>query len=395
MPMTIRTSAELRQYAFTNVHEPIAEHEFRARFSELLARVPDGFVAGHGYFSLPAESSAWCDTGIDLQAGAAVTLFATAPRASASEADSRSHDDPRLFQLAATQASEALRGVWYRIGADGRPSRGPRATQTFVAPSGGRLFLAAQPLADPATLSGMKGERAVITVPSIDRLALVVQWIGDPLQGVKSLRAGGDVGGLLDCEIARQQAAIELPDGWRYAPAGAEGEQFAADAGEPDPVIGCYCHNSGTVLTKDLVLPLLSGTTLRWAWKTLQLASHAREDRLPQHNYTSLAVVFDNGRDLSYHWSAELAVGTAYACPVPGWEDRETHVVVRSGLDGIGQWLDESRDIYADYSRYMGDPPSGIAGMWLIASTMRGRTDGWCDYGRIELANSSTSIRVN
>jgi hypothetical protein len=126
-----------------------------------------------------------------------------------------------------------------------------------------------------------------------------------------------------------------------------------------------------------------------------QLASDSREDLLAQHNYTGPALVFDDGRDLSYHWSAELATETAYECPVPGWKERETHVVVRSGPDDLGLWVEEERDVYADYCRHMGEPPSEIVRVWLTASTIRGRTDGWCDYGHVELANSCVTVRVN
>jgi hypothetical protein len=188
---------------------------------------------------------------------------------------------------------------------------------------------------------------------------------------------------------------IDLPDEWRYLPAGTEGEQFAADATGPHPVIGCFCHRNGSVLTKEVSLPFLPGTTLRWAWKMRQLASDSREDLLAQHNYTGPALVFDDGRDLSYHWSAELATETAYECPVPGWKERETHVVVRSGPDDLGLWVEEERDVYADYCRHMGEPPSEIVRVWLTASTIRGRTDGWCDYGHVELANSCVTVRVN
>jgi hypothetical protein len=139
MATAIRTSSELREYAFTNVDEPTEAHEFRVRFSDLLERAQDDLIRDHGFFSLPADASSWCDTGIDLLAGAAVTVFATAPSAAASTADAPLSDDPRAFQLAATQASEALRGVWYRVGSEGSPSRGPRPAHTFVAANAGRL----------------------------------------------------------------------------------------------------------------------------------------------------------------------------------------------------------------------------------------------------------------
>lgn len=396
MSAVIRTSDELRRYALTNVSKPIAVHEFHTGFSELLRRAPEGLIRGHAFFSLPAAGATWLDTGIDLRVGEAVTLFGTARPDSSSTAHAPTIEDSRVFQRVATEAAEALRGVWYRVGADGRARRGARSSHTFVARSPGRLFLAAAAVPAPSTSSGTGRERPVFELPGVDRFALMVHWGGDPREGVQTLRAGGEVGGLLECELARQQAAIDLPEGWRYAPEGAEGEQFAADGrGSDGPIIGCYSHSSGVLLQKDAKLALVPGTTLRWAWKVDQLPSRVREDQLRTHNYLSIAVEFDNGRDITYYWSAELPVETAYGCPVPGWEDRETHVVVRSGPDGLAEWFGEERDLYADYLRYMGDPPGGIVRVWLIASTFRGGTDGQCDYGRVELTNGSMRVRVN
>jgi hypothetical protein len=392
----IRTSDELRRYALTNVSGPVAVDEFHAAFSDLLARAPEGLVRHHAFFFVPVAGATWLDTGIDLLAGDALTLFATARPRSSSEPEVRAGLDPREFQRAATEDIEARRGVWYRVGTNGPPMRGTRASYTFVAPSPGRLFLAAAPIEGSAAGSNTPQERPLFELPGVDRFALVLVWAGDPREGVQMLRAGGEVGGLLRCEIARQQAVIELPDGWLYAPDGADGEQFAADGREAGgPIIGCYSNSSGVLLKKDAVLPFLPGTTLRWTWRVSQLPSTVREDRLPTHNYLSIAVEFDNGRDLTYYWSSELPVETAYACPVPGWEHRETHIVVRSGPDGLAQWLDEERDVHADYSRYMGDPPAGIVRVWLLASTFRGGTDGQCDYGRVELVNGRTRARLN
>jgi hypothetical protein len=384
----IRTSDELRDYASTNMDEPVPEAEFRERLSELLRGAPDGVVRHHAFFSLSAAASGGLDTGIELAAGEAVTLFSTAgSRVSVETLAGLEGDRPLLHRLA-TESAEALRGVWYRVGSGDPARRGTRSTDTIVATAPGRLFLAAAPISNRAD--------QLYEVPSVDRLVLVVQWSGDPLDGLRTLRAGGDVGGLLGCELARQQSEIVLPDGWSYAPPAAAGEQFASDGrGGKGPIIGCYSRSGASVLLTDAALPLLPGTTLGWTWRTHELPSRVREDQLHTHNYISLAVEFDNGYDVTYYWSAELPLDTAYVCPVPGWENRETHVVVRTGHDGLGQWLDEQRDLYADYARYVGEPPGAVSRLWITASTYRGRSTAWCDYGRIELSSGSTRLRVN
>jgi hypothetical protein len=72
-----------------------------------------------------------------------------------------------------------------------------------------------------------------------------------------------------------------------------------------------------------------------------ELLSKVREDNLITHDYLSIAVEFDNGQDITYYWSSELPVGTGFRCPITTWTARETHVVARSGLEGLGQWLNE------------------------------------------------------
>ena len=393
MTAPIRTSEELRDFAATDVHDPIGEDELRDGFSQLLDRAPRSLVRQHAFLSLPAALSTWLDTGIDCEVGEAVTLFTTG-RTRPSAGDAQLDPDLELWRRIRAE-KEARRGVWYRVGEDGEACRGVRWTHTFVAPCSGRLFLAPAMIDDspPTADNPLKSEEA--STPRVDRGVVAVCWMGDPLASLETLRTDGDVHGMLDCELARQRSAPQLPVGWHYPPLGGTGV-FAEDPRPSEgPVLGCYTTDSGALLVKDAALAFLPGTKLRWAWKVDQLPSRVREDRLETHDYLSVAVEFDNGRDLTYYWSAELPVDAGYHCPVPGWDNRETHVVVRSGPRDLGLWLDEERDLYADYARYVGDPPSRIVHVWLLAVTMFQGAVGMCEYGRIELECGTTRLRLH
>jgi len=90
-----------------------------------------------------------------------------------------------------------------------------------------------------------------------------------------------------------------------------ECEQFAAGLDTPGGrAISCYSQGNGGLLLADAPLALLPGTTLRWAQKMERIPSSRREDAFATHDYLSIAVEFDNGRDLTYYWSSELPVGT-------------------------------------------------------------------------------------
>ena len=111
------------------------------------------------------------------------------------------------------------------------------------------------------------------------------------------------------------------------------------------------------------------------------------ENAVLSHDYLSLAVEFNDGRDITYYWSSKLSVGTGYWCPLPTWKDREFHVVLRSGEQGLGAWLSEERNLYEDYQHYIGTPPARIVRVWLIANSLFQRKDGVCSYRRILLSD--------
>ncbi len=94
-------------------------------------------------------------------------------------------------------------------------------------------------------------------------------------------------------------------------------------------------------------------------------------------------------------WSAALPVGSSFRCPLPWWDKRETHQVVRSGPSELGQWRHEDQKILADYKTAIGGvPPARIVGVWLIAVTAFQRGRGECDYEGIELRSAGKSAMI-
>ena len=118
------------------------------------------------------------------------------------------------------------------------------------------------------------------------------------------------------------------------------------------------------------------------------------ENTLPTHDYVSIAVEFDDGRDLTYYWSATLPPETHYRCPLPNWDQRETHLVVRSGSRGLGAWHREQRPLQADYARAVGDPPGHIVAVWLIAVSLFQKRSGAADFAEIWLEGGGNRLQV-
>lgn len=159
----------------------------------------------------------------------------------------------------------------------------------------------------------------------------------------------------------------------------------------------CKVRGDVGILQKDVDLALTPGTELSWRWIVEDLPSDIREDSIPSHDYLSIAVEFDNDWDITYYWSCRLKPGVGYVCPLPNWKHREFHVVVRSGRDGLGAWVDDRRNLYDDYQRYMADLaplPARVVKVWFIANSTFQRRLGKGAFAHIRLVSKSKEVAV-
>ena len=177
--------------------------------------------------------------------------------------------------------------------------------------------------------------------------------------------------------------ASGAPEGWRYLWRLGDGQIYT---GDPDD-ISVSTHGDVGILQRELNLPLGEATTLSWDWLIEELPSALPEDLAFTHDYLSIAVEFENGRDLTYMWSAGLAEGHVFRCPLGYWCDWETHWVLRSGAGGLGHWYSERRSIAADYRAALGGPlPQRIVRVWLIANSVFQRRHGKARFRGVRVA---------
>jgi hypothetical protein len=169
---------------------------------------------------------------------------------------------------------------------------------------------------------------------------------------------------------------------------------FRAGTADGATTIEVHCDDDIGILTTPVQRALTPSTRLQWWWRVDVLPSIRREDEVRWHDYLSIAVAFDDGRDLTWFWSAELPPESGFPCPAPAWRDRETHVSVRSGPAGLGTWQAESRPVMDDVVRFMGAPPDRIAGIWLIAVSHFSRSLGRATFRDIRLVDADGVVPV-
>ena len=149
------------------------------------------------------------------------------------------------------------------------------------------------------------------------------------------------------------------------------------------------------ILCRPADVPLTPTLQLRWSWRIDELPASLPEDTLLTHDYLSVALEFDDGRDLTWYWSCALPAGFAYHCPLDHWRHRETHVVVRSGTTDLGRWVDEERTVLADHKVAIGGrTPARVVRAWLIAVSLFQAGEGRGEFGRIELVDGDNIVRV-
>jgi hypothetical protein len=99
---------------------------------------------------------------------------------------------------------------------------------------------------------------------------------------------------------------------------------------------------------------------LTWEWKALDLPVEA-DVRNPKRNDQAarIMLMFEGMKGILYIWDTVSPVGTERRPDEFEIFDRVL-IVVRSGPSGVGQWVRERRDVFADYRRLFGEAPRPI-----------------------------------
>jgi len=200
---------------------------------------------------------------------------------------------------------------------------------------------------------------------------------------------------LLRAELHRLEHPVTHPPGWTHFRDLGPTDIFRAAQLDGAPAIDVVCDDDAGIVQHAVDFPLDRSTTLQWTWRVDALPSDVAEDTKLSHDYLSIAVEFDSGRDLTWFWSACLEpVEATFACPMPGWRRRETHMPLRRGTGELGVAHREQRNVFDDHARFMGDPPNRIVAVWLIAASNSSRALGRATFADIVLRSDSRRLRV-
>jgi hypothetical protein len=276
-------------------------------------------------------------------------------------------------------------------------TRGTRPMFNPMSNTGTMTAIADGPLEMARSLVEFQDEGGELAVPKdayakadahIYGVALV--WRGKALSGLKSLLSHGDVSGVIAAELARLQSPRKLPAGWHNFFMLGGGPVIFNDIG--NRAISCEPRKNAGILQRPVGIELKPQTKLSWRWIVEELPSRLPEDQLTSHDYLSIGAEFDDGQDLTYFWSSSLPVGKAFRCPIPRWTPLESHMVVRSGLADLGKWVNDERDIYADYKKHIGGPAKSVVNVWLLGVSLFQRRSGSCRFAGMQISQPGAAL---
>ncbi|MFK8043533.1 DUF3047 domain-containing protein [Congregibacter sp.] len=285
--------------------------------------------------------------------------------------------------------------LWARIGVDGDVFNVASDTYTFVAKTDGDLYLAVRPAGFywsdrrgtfPADFGG---------VPQypLSAKATVYAWRDAPETALAVMAA--NEGARWKLALSRYVDEPQIPDDFEYLWYLGQSTVFETYEDAAHTGVRATPSNDAGIIRKALDVPLTEETLVSFDWLYEQLPAKGPETEAQYHDYLSIALEFDNGQDLTWFWSGHLEAGTEFTCPLPWWDQRETHVAVQSGEEGLGEWQSHTRSVLQDYiSAVGGELPRRIVGVWIINSGVFGDKPGEAIFANITVRNGDQVTAV-
>ena len=208
-------------------------------------------------------------------------------------------------------------------------------------------------------------------------------------------------------KFSASQVGQAMPDGWKpltfkKIPKHTSYE-MVKDGGVT--IVKAVSEASASGLIKSVSIDPKEFPILRWRWKIENVLQHSNVaikegDDFPARLYITFAydpdrvsfskkLKFKAGRilfgdipiaALNYIWESKTPVGTIID---NAYTDFAKMVVIESGIQKVGMWIDEERNIYEDYKKAFGEEPPLINGVAIMSDTDNTKEQATAYYGDI------------
>ncbi len=194
---------------------------------------------------------------------------------------------------------------------------------------------------------------------------------------------------VLDSSNAAQAkaSATRVPPGWDLKVIAGQPDISIADQ-DLGPVLHFRSTRSSFALERNIDVNPAQMPVIAWSWKVAQLPKggdfrHGSSD----DQAAQLMVAFTDRRILDYIWDTTAPQGASEdISPIPF-----VHIftiVCRSGSAEVNQWLQENRNVAADYQKAFGKPAPHVKGVRIQINSQHTGTSAESYFGEVAFRNA-------
>jgi len=171
-------------------------------------------------------------------------------------------------------------------------------------------------------------------------------------------------------------------------------------------VVKAVSRGSSSGLTKEVTIDPRAYPIVEWRWKIENILKNGDVTKKDGDDYPARIYItfeYDSSKvgffekakyeaarlfygqyppigAINYIWESKSPVGTIVSNP---YTDRVKMIVIESGKEKLGQWVNESRNIYEDYQQAFGEDPPMISGIAIMTDTDNTNESAVAYYGDI------------
>jgi len=156
--------------------------------------------------------------------------------------------------------------------------------------------------------------------------------------------------------------ATDVPFGWQIKEKTGKSD-FSIIKEEGISAVRLRSADTSFSLQKEVHIDVKLFPMLTWKWKVTKMPEggdfrqSSTDDQAAQ-----LFLAFSKTRAIVYIWDTTAPQGTTENAAAPFFMSIKA-VVVRSGKNGTGAWITETRNVYDDYHRLFGEEPTAVSGV--------------------------------
>ena len=189
----------------------------------------------------------------------------------------------------------------------------------------------------------------------------------------------------------------QLPKDWVLKVwSGTPDVQLIRDEKRDARVLRMRSNKASVSIHREMKLDLIKFPVLSWKWKVTKLPEGADARKIGSDDQAAgIYVVFPrfpriiNSQFIGYVWETSVPEGTI----LRSRKNPMVHyIVIRSGMDHLGKWITERRNVMDDYRNVFGSEAPKVGGIALMIDTDDTSSDAESYFAQVEFNGDANSI---